>query len=215
MGKLVPCKTCQKEIDNTAPFCPHCGVKKPGSTAAGCFPVVLVVFLSSALLFFLGGQGNSNKAPAYKQPLPPQNTVMPILDALPAPFKNPEEYVGLSIIDASGRSGRSFQQNAADVHSINYEDENAALWIHAASGIVTWVDIDLKKAKPCYLKTPFDPNPILLALGINPDELAPGLLNATHAHTFYDHKRRLKISIVCNGDGDPLNVFIGSKFYLQ
>lgn len=44
---LKPCKECKKEISDTAPTCPHCGVKNPGASksmgAFGWFVTVLVI----------------------------------------------------------------------------------------------------------------------------------------------------------------------------
>lgn len=50
MSKLVPCKSCNHQIDKTAKSCPNCSVKAPGQkpadTAKGClgFIVLAVVF---------------------------------------------------------------------------------------------------------------------------------------------------------------------------
>lgn len=43
MTSLVPCKSCKKEVAESARTCPHCGAKNPGvSTAKGC--LLLVAF---------------------------------------------------------------------------------------------------------------------------------------------------------------------------
>lgn len=44
MNKLVPCKSCKKEIAKSAKTCPHCGIKDPGVTASdtakGCLGIM-------------------------------------------------------------------------------------------------------------------------------------------------------------------------------
>jgi hypothetical protein len=217
MGKLVPCKTCNKKADSTAKSCPNCGVDNPGITGPGKFPVKLMIFIGIAFWLLLIREippSPPAKPVVYKDIALAQPATTPALIALPAPFKNPEEYLGMNIIDASGRAGVWFKSGAANSQYFDFEDENASLSVSATDGVVTWVYIHLKKAKPCYLKTPFDPKPFLLALGINPEKLESAM-DRTHLHTFYDHKRRLKISVTCGGDGEPMDVFIGSKFYLQ
>jgi hypothetical protein len=221
MGKLVPCKTCKKKIDNTARSCPHCGVKSPGSTKPGCFPIIFVSFVAIIIIISTmdvpdrentspintASSDSVATPPILKSPLEP-------LAALPKPFKDPIKYLGLSIIDASDLSGVRFEQVDAGEHRINYESEDGKLYIRSNSGFVTWVDIDLKKTQSCSQKIPFDPNPFLQALDINPVNLSPAS-DRTHMHTFYDHFRRLKISVVCQYDGAVMNVSIGSKYYLQ
>lgn len=63
MGKLVPCKTCKKQIDLTAKSCPHCGVRSPGTTSSGCLPIILVAFMGIVFVIFLGGQPAAPRTP--------------------------------------------------------------------------------------------------------------------------------------------------------
>ena len=84
--------------------------------------------------------------------------------------------------------------------------------IEAEGNFINYVDIELKKTAPWSQSRPFDSEAILGVLSINPSELELAR-KQTHFHTYYDHKKRLKIGVSCQYDGAPLSVGFSSKYY--
>lgn len=54
MSKLVPCKSCEHQVDKTAKVCPLCGVKSPGvkgsDVAKGCLSIIVLVIILTVIL---------------------------------------------------------------------------------------------------------------------------------------------------------------------
>ncbi|GLP98708.1 hypothetical protein GCM10007891_05620 [Methylophaga thalassica] len=54
MAKLVKCKSCEHEVDESAKTCPNCGVSspgmKPGEMAKGCLGIIVFALIGSAIL---------------------------------------------------------------------------------------------------------------------------------------------------------------------
>lgn len=84
--------------------------------------------------------------------------------------------------------------------------------LEAEGNFISFVEVELKKTSPCSQSVSFDPEPILGALSINPSELE-FVRKQTHVHVYYDHKRKLKVSVSCEYDGAPLSVSFSSKYY--
>ena len=130
------------------------------------------------------------------------------LCVLRAPFHRPFQYMGMSIADAE----RVVGGKPNEVGNIIIDSEQAHMLLEAEGNFINYVDIELKKTAPCSQSRPFDSGAILGVLSINPAELEVAR-KQTHFHTYYDHKRRLKISISCQYDGAPLSVGFSSKYY--
>lgn len=92
------------------------------------------------------------------------------------------------------------------------ENENCHMILWAEGNFVSFVDVDLKKTAPQYMHNEFDPLTALGCLSINPSELEY-VRHSVHSHTYYDHKKKLKIMVMCQFDGAPLNVSFGTKYY--
>lgn len=62
MNKLVPCKSCKKEIAKSAKTCPGCGVKDPGTTptdiAKGCLGFIMFAIVFGVLMNSCGDDEN-------------------------------------------------------------------------------------------------------------------------------------------------------------
>ena len=84
--------------------------------------------------------------------------------------------------------------------------------LEAEGNFINYVDVELRRTAPHYLRQEFDSEPVLGALSINPAEMEL-VKKATHYHHYYDHRRRLKISVSCLYDGAPLSVGFSSKYY--
>lgn len=124
------------------------------------------------------------------------------------PFHRPFQYIGMSITDAA---------NAVDgepnkVGNIIIDSDQCCMLLEAEGNFINYVDIELKKTAPWSQSRPFDSEAILGVLSINPSELELARTQ-THFHTYYDHKRKLKISVSCQYEDAPLSVGFSSKYY--
>ncbi|MDR9403391.1 MAG: DUF4365 domain-containing protein [Halothece sp. Uz-M2-17] len=133
------------------------------------------------------------------------NAGLPILKT---PFHRPFQYIGMSLADASIVVRKETNQ----VGNIIVDSEDCHMVLEAEGNFINYVDISFKKTQPCSQSQPFDSEPILGALSINPSELEL-VRRQTHFHTYYDHKRKLKISVSCLYEGATLSVGFSSKYY--
>ncbi|MDZ8082674.1 MAG: DUF4365 domain-containing protein [Nostoc sp. DcaGUA01] len=125
-----------------------------------------------------------------------------------APFHRPFQYMGMSIADAA----RIVGSKPNGVGNIIIDSEQAHMLLEAEGNFINYVDIELKKTAPWSQSRPFDSEAILGVLSINPAELELAR-KQTHFHTYYDHKRKLKIGVCCHYEGAPLSVGFSSKYY--
>jgi len=134
-----------------------------------------------------------------------------ILKALPVlskPFHRPFQYMGMSIQDAA----REVNETPNAVGNIIVDTDECHMLLEAEGNYVNYVDIELKQTAPHNQNEEFDSEAILGALSINPAELE-FVRRKTHFHTYYDHRKRLMISVSCAYDGAPLSVGFSSKYY--
>ena len=129
------------------------------------------------------------------------------LHVLSTPFHRPFQYIGMSIADAS----RAVGGNPNGAGNIIIDSEQAYMLLEAEGNFINYVDVQLKKTawSP---KNPFDSEAILGVFSINPSELEL-VCKRTDFHTYYDHKRKLKIHVCCHYEGAPLSVGFSSKYY--
>jgi hypothetical protein len=84
--------------------------------------------------------------------------------------------------------------------------------LEAEGNFISYVEVDLKATAPHNQNQEFDSEPVLGALSIGLTELDLER-KKTHYHTYYDHRRKLKVSVSCLYDGAPLTVAFSSKYY--
>lgn len=130
------------------------------------------------------------------------------LYVLSTPFHRPFQYIGMLIADAA----KSVSGEPNEANNIIIDSEQAHMLLEAEGNFINYVDIELKKTAPWSLDRPFDSEAILGVLSINPSELEL-VRKQTHFHTYYDHKRKLKIGVSCQYEGAPLSVGFSSKYY--
>ncbi|KKD35208.1 MAG: DUF4365 domain-containing protein [Limnoraphis robusta] len=130
------------------------------------------------------------------------------LYVLSAPFHRPFQYIGMSIADAA----RAVGGKPNEVGNIIIDSEQSHMLLEAEGNFINYVDVELKKTAPWSQSRPFDSEAILGVLSINPSELEL-VRKQTHFHTYYDHKRKLKISVSCQYEGASLSVGFSSKYY--
>lgn len=130
------------------------------------------------------------------------------LRTLPSPFHRPFQYMGLTIADAARAAGG--QPN--EVGNIIIDTNECHMLLEAEGNFIKYIDVELKQTAPHYLNQEFDSEAILGALSISPSELEL-IRKQTHYHTYYDHKKKLKVGVSCAYDGAPLSVGFSSKHY--
>lgn len=130
------------------------------------------------------------------------------LHLLSAPFYRPFQYIGMSIADAA----RAVREAPNEVGNIVIDTEQCFMLLEAEGNFISYVDVELKMTAPWSMSRAFNSVAILGVLSINPSELEL-VRKQTHFHTYYDHKRKLKISVSCQYEGAPLSVGFSSKYY--
>ena len=124
------------------------------------------------------------------------------------PFHRPFQYIGMSVKEVFSIVGG--ERNSAG--NIIVENDECRMFLEAEGNFISFVEVDLKQTEPFNQNQEFDPEPMLGALSINPSELDL-VRSKTHCHTYYDHKKKLKITVMCAYDGGPISVAFGSKYY--
>lgn len=124
------------------------------------------------------------------------------------PFHRPFQYIGLSVANAA----KAVDQEPNKVGNIIVDTDECHMLLEAEGNFINYVDIELKKTAPHFQDREFDSEPILGSLSISPAEL-DCVRKQTHFHTYYDHRRKLKIGVSCLYDGAPLNVGFSAKYY--
>jgi len=124
------------------------------------------------------------------------------------PFHRPFQYMGMTIADAA----KEVEHEPNKVGNIIVDTDDCHMLLEAEGNFIQYIDIDVKKTAPQYLDREFDSEPVLASLSINPAELDL-VRKRTDYHTYYDHRKKLKISVSCPYDGSPLNVGFSSKYY--
>lgn len=130
------------------------------------------------------------------------------LHVLSTPFHRPFQYIGMSITDVI----KTISSKPNQAGNFIVDSEQAYMLLEAEGNFINYVDIELKETAPWSQSKPFDSEAILGVLSINPAELEL-IRKQTHFHTYYDHKRKLKVSVSCQYDGAPLSVGFSSKYY--
>ncbi|ACA88880.1 toll/interleukin-1 receptor domain-containing protein [Shewanella woodyi] len=130
------------------------------------------------------------------------------LPLMSKPFHRPFQYMGMPIHKAEAEVGAA----ANSVGNIIVENDDCRMLLEAEGNFISYVEVDLKATAPHYQNQEFDSEPVLGALSIGLTELDLER-KKTHYHTYYDHRRKLKVSVSCLGDGEPLTVAFSSKYY--
>ncbi|HIM41085.1 MAG TPA: toll/interleukin-1 receptor domain-containing protein [Methylophaga aminisulfidivorans] len=130
------------------------------------------------------------------------------LPLMSKPFHRPFQYIGMAIHKAEAEVGAT----ANSVGNIIVENDECRMLLEAEGNFISYVEIDLKVTAPHNQNQEFDSEPVLGALSIGLTELDLER-KKIHYHTYYDHRRKLKVSVSCLCDGAPLTVAFSSKYY--
>ena len=190
---------------------------KPHPALADLHWVDLFPSYESGLRKILAAIDESNELGARKAlELSPKSSLASALDKardlgiylLSSPYHRPFQYIGMSVREAAEEVGGT----PNEARNIVVESDQALLFLEVEGNFVNYVDVQIKETAPCSQSQEFDSEPILGILSINPSELQLAR-KRTHFHTYYDHRRKLKVSVSCDYDGGPLSVGFSSKYY--
>ncbi|MCY9798272.1 toll/interleukin-1 receptor domain-containing protein [Citrobacter braakii] len=124
------------------------------------------------------------------------------------PFHRPFQYMGMQLSQAEN----IFECKGNEVGSIIIEDEDCRMYLEAEGNFISYIEVDFKKTAPHYQNQEFDSELFLGALSIGLSELDL-VGKKTHIHAYYDHRRKLKITVSCLYDEAPITVSFSSKYY--
>lgn len=130
------------------------------------------------------------------------------LRILSHPFHRPFRYIGMSVPNAAKEVG----QAPIEVGNIIVDNEDCHMLLEAEGNFISYVEVEFKKTAPCHSNQEFVSEPLLGALSINPVELDL-VRKQTHCHTYYDHRKKLKVNVLCTYEGGPLSVSFSAKYY--
>lgn len=130
------------------------------------------------------------------------------LPIMSKPFHRPFQYMGMPIHKAEAEVG----MKANDFGNIIVETNDCKMLLEAEGNFISYVEVNLKTTAQHYQNQEFDSGPLLGALSIGLTELDLER-KQTHYHAYYDHRRKLKISVSCLYDGAPLTVAFSAKYY--
>lgn len=109
------------------------------------------------------------------------------------PFHRPFQYMGMTIADAA----KEVERKPNKVGNIIVDTDDCHMLLEAEGNFIQYVDIEILKTAPQYQNREFDSEPVLASLSINPAEL-DFVRKQTHYHTYYDHRKKLKIGVFCS-----------------
>ncbi|AEG10038.1 TIR protein [Shewanella baltica OS183] len=130
------------------------------------------------------------------------------LPIMSAPFHRPYQYLGMTIPDVEKVVG----VKANEARNIIVESEHCKMVLWGEGNFVSFVEVDLLKTAPHSQSAEFNSEALLGALSIGVHELEL-VRKKTDFHTYYDHKKRMKVTASCLYDGAPLSVSLGTKYY--
>jgi hypothetical protein len=130
------------------------------------------------------------------------------LPILVAPFHRPFQYLGQDARELAKRL--KIEPNGGGNFILENAEARMIIWVEGQ--FVQFVEVDVKRCKPCYRNQAFDPIPLLGVLSVNPEELEITAQNTHYTH-FADHRRKMQVKVSCLIDGECLNVSFGTKYY--
>ena len=125
-----------------------------------------------------------------------------------APFHRPFQYIGMTIDRAEKLLGVVSNKDG----NIIVENSDCRMLLEAEGNYLSYIEVAMKRAGPHRQNQEFDSEAVLGSLSIGLSELEL-VQKQTHCHTYYNHRKRLKVSVLCPYDGAPLTVGFSEKYY--
>lgn len=125
-----------------------------------------------------------------------------------SPFHRPAQYLGQSAKELGLKLGAVSNK----VGNLIIENDSCKLFLETEGDFINFGDAEIKALPPWQLSKSFDSEIILGAFSVNPSELEL-VQKKTDCHTYYDHSRKLKLTVACRADGERLLFTFGKKYY--
>lgn len=127
---------------------------------------------------------------------------------LSKPFHRPFQYVGMRAEQLEEQLGASRNEGG----NLVVESDDCRMYLEVEGAFVSYVEVDLKCTAPHEMARGFDSQAVLGAFSINAEQLEL-VRKRLDFHTYYDHLRKLKISVCCYEEGMPITAAFGAKYY--
>ncbi|HFG9908453.1 TPA: toll/interleukin-1 receptor domain-containing protein, partial [Salmonella enterica subsp. enterica serovar Victoria] len=124
------------------------------------------------------------------------------------PFHRPFQYMGMQVPQVE----KIFECKGNEVGSIIVEGDDCRMYLEAEGNFISYIEVDFKKTASHYQNKDFDSEIFLGALSIGLSELER-VGKKTYSNAYYDHRRKLKITVSCLYDEVPITLSFSSKYY--
>lgn len=132
------------------------------------------------------------------------------LPLMKKPFYRPFQYLGMKILQVE----KELNVKSSETGNIIIENEECKMFLEAEGNFVAYIEVEIKRTAPHTFNREFDSEPLLGSLSISISELEL-VRKQTNFHTYYDHRRKIKVSVHCPYDSSPLTVAFSPKYYGQ
>lgn len=124
------------------------------------------------------------------------------------PANMPFNYLDMPVREAASRAG--VQPNQAN--NVVFDTARHHVFLEADGASIGYADVEFRSHPKCSPKQPLDSAAALKELGIDASALELAI-DKPDNHTYYDHKRGIKVSVTCNYEGAPLTAGFSRKQY--
>ena len=127
---------------------------------------------------------------------------------LSKPFHRPFQYLGMRAEPLEEQLGARRNEGG----NLVVESDDCRLYLEVEGAFVSYVEADLKCTAPHEMAKGIDSQAVLGAFSVNAEQLEL-VRQRLDFHTYYDHLRKLKISVCCYDEGMPITAAFGAKYY--
>ncbi len=120
----------------------------------------------------------------------------------------PFQYLDLPVKEAASRTG--VQPNQAN--NVVFDTAAHHVFLEADGPRIGYADVEFRSHPKCSPQQQLDSATALKELGIDASALELAI-DRPDNHTYYDHKRGIKVSVTCNYEGAPLTAGFSRKQY--
>lgn len=122
----------------------------------------------------------------------------------------PFQYIDMPIKEVANRVG--VQPNQAN--NIVFDSADRHVLLESNGSTIDYVDVEFTNTPPCNPQNEIEAEAVLKSLGLNPAEMELAIKQPGN-HTYYDHKRMLKVGVSCSYEGAPLTAAFSRKNYMN
>jgi hypothetical protein len=124
------------------------------------------------------------------------------------PASHPFNYLDLPVQEAASRAGVKPNQ----ANNVVFDTASHHVFLEAHGASIGYADVEFRGHPKCSPKQQLDSASALKELGIDASQMELAI-DKPDNHTYYDHKRGIKVSVTCNYEGAPLTAGFSRKQY--